>query len=218
MVHRRLSTHSPFSAACSVSVEDCRRPLRVQWFDTGSRQRCLGVHSDSSRSPWCGNFNGISRRLDQGPPPVMPRDCKVCQGHPVPVGQGCQTCSIGFTTFIPRQGIFYRRGVRSGALPPPRFARQTRAVEATLHPRSSSFVGPAVVGRISIFLARQRCAAVAFSTDTSDLDRCKFRARVRIDSAGASCSAKGLRGVDVGQQSPRWVQTDDFTASKSPYG
>jgi hypothetical protein len=31
----------------------------------------------------------------------------------------------------------------------------------------------------------------------SDLDRCKFRARVRIDSAGASSSAKGIRGVVV---------------------
>ncbi len=113
----------------------------------------------------------------------MPKDYEVCQGHPVPVGQGCQTCSIGFTTFIPRQGILYRRGVRSGALPPPRFARQTRAVEATFHPRSCSFAGPAVVGRFSLLLVRQRCATVAFSTDTSNLDRYKFRARVQVSHA-----------------------------------
>ncbi len=44
-----------------------------------SGQRCLGAHSDSPRSPGCGDFNGISHRLDQGPQPGMPRDCEVCR-------------------------------------------------------------------------------------------------------------------------------------------
>ncbi len=38
---------------------------------------------------------------------------------------------------------------------------------------------------------------MTFSTDSSDLDRCKFRARVRIDSAGVSHGAKVIRGVVV---------------------
>ena len=89
-------------------TEDCRRPLRAHRSDAGPRQRCLGTHSDSPRSPGCGDFNGINHRLDQGPPPVMPRDFEICQGHPMSVSQGSQACSIGSTTFIPRQGIFYR--------------------------------------------------------------------------------------------------------------
>jgi hypothetical protein len=38
---------------------------------------------------------------------------------------------------------------------------------------------------------------VVFSVDTSDLDRCKFRARVRLDSTGASRGAEVIRGVVV---------------------
>ena len=34
LVHRRLSTRSPFSVTCSASTEDCRRPLRAQRLDT----------------------------------------------------------------------------------------------------------------------------------------------------------------------------------------
>ncbi len=54
-----------------------------------------------------------------------------------------------------------------------------------------------MVVRFSLLRTRQRCAAVAFSTDSSNLDGLEFRARVRVDSAGASSGAKGIRGMVV---------------------
>jgi hypothetical protein len=45
----------------------------------------MGVHSDSPRSPGCGDFNNIRHRLDQGSATVMPRYFKISQGHPVSV-------------------------------------------------------------------------------------------------------------------------------------
>jgi hypothetical protein len=67
----------------------------------------------------------------------------------------------------------------------------------SLHPRSCNFTRSAVVVRISLLHTRQRCAAVAFSTNSSNLDGREFRARVRIDSAGASSGAKDIRDVVV---------------------
>jgi hypothetical protein len=138
LVHRRLSTRSTLPATCYVLTEDCRRSLRAQWTYTGPRQRCMGAHSDSPRSPGRRDFNGVCHRLDQGPPPAIPRDFEIGQGHSVPVGKEHQACSIGSSTIIPGQGIVHRGGMRPSSLPPPRLVRQTRAVEATLHPRSCS--------------------------------------------------------------------------------
>jgi hypothetical protein len=53
------------------------------------------------------------------------------------------------------------------------------------------------VVRVSLLRTRQRCAAVPFSTDSSNLDGREFRARVRIDSAGASRGAKDILDVVV---------------------
>ncbi len=158
----------------------------------------MGAHSDCPRSPGRGDFNGVfCHRLDQGPPPVMPRDFEIGQGHSAPVGNECKACSIGSSTIFPGQGIVHRGDMRPSSLPPPLLARQTRPVEATLHPRSCSFTRSAVVVRISLLRTRQRCDTVAFSTDSSNLDGHEFRSRVRIDSAGASIGAKGIRGVVV---------------------
>jgi hypothetical protein len=146
----------------------------------------MGPHSDSPRSPGCRDFNSLSHRLDQGSPTVMSRYFKISQGHPVSVCTECQTGSIRPPTIVPRQGIFHRWGMRPGSLPAPRFARQTRVMETTFYSRSCCSARPAVVVRISLFLTLQRNVVVNFVADTSDLDRCKFRARVRLDSAGAS--------------------------------
>jgi hypothetical protein len=70
LVHRRLSVRSALPTTCFTRTEDCRRSLRAQWPHTGSRQGCMGTHSDSPRSPGCGDFNNVSHRLDQGPPTV----------------------------------------------------------------------------------------------------------------------------------------------------
>jgi hypothetical protein len=102
LVHRRLSTRSTLPATSYARAEDCRRFLRAQWPYTDTRQRCMGVHSDSPRSPGRGDFNGVCHRLDQGPPPVMPRDFEIVQGHSVPIGKERQARSIGSSTIIPR--------------------------------------------------------------------------------------------------------------------
>jgi hypothetical protein len=119
------------------------------------------------------------------------------QGHPVSVRAERKVCSIIPPTISPMQGIFHRRGMRPGSLPAARLARKTRAVETTFYPRSCSFERPAVVGRFSLFLTRQRRVSVVFATDTSDLDRCKFRAQVRLDSSSVSRGAEVIRGVVV---------------------
>jgi hypothetical protein len=93
-VHRRLSTRSTLPATCFSRTEDCRRSFRAQLPHTGSRQGCLGDHSDSPRSPWCGDFNRVSHRLDQGPPTTIVRYFKISQGHPVSVHPERKTCSI----------------------------------------------------------------------------------------------------------------------------
>ncbi len=88
LVHRRLSTRSTLPATCSARTEDGRRSLR----------------SDSPRSPGRGNFNGVCHRLDQGPPPAMPGDFEIGQGHSVPVGNERQerslTCSYRHVCFL----------------------------------------------------------------------------------------------------------------------
>ncbi len=66
-----------------------------------------------------------------------------------------------------------------------------------VHPRSCGFVRSSVVGRFSLLRTRQRCAAVVLSANSSNLDGREFRARVRVDFAGASRSAKDVRGVVV---------------------
>ena len=131
LVYRRLSTRSALPATSFARTEDCRRPLRAQWPLTGSRQRCLGAHSNSPRSPGCGDFNSVSHRLDQGPPKAMPRHFEVSQGHLVSFSDERQACSIGPPTIVPGQCILHRWGMRSGSLPTRRLARQTRAVETT---------------------------------------------------------------------------------------
>jgi hypothetical protein len=108
-----------------------------------------------------------------------------------------QACSTRPPTIVPRQGIFHRWGMRPGSVPVPHLARQTRVVETTFYPRSCNFARPAVVVRFSLFLTRQRSAAVAFTTETRDLDRCKFRAGVQIDSASTSHGEEVIRDVVV---------------------
>jgi hypothetical protein len=119
LVHRRLSTRSTLPATCYARTEGCRRSLRAQWSYTDPRQRCMGAHSDSPRSPGRGDFNGVFHRLDQGPPPAMPRDFEIGQGHSVQDTQR-QACSIGSSTIFPGQGIVHRGDMRPSSLPPPR--------------------------------------------------------------------------------------------------
>ncbi len=127
----------------------------------------------------------------------MPRHFEMSQGHRVSVRSERQVGPIGSPTIVPRQGIFLWWVMRPDTVPVPHLARQTRDVETTFYPRSYIITSPAVVVRFSLLLDRQRSATVAFFTDSSDLDRCKFRARVRIDSASTSRGAKVIRGVVV---------------------
>jgi len=85
--------------SCFTRTEDCRRSIRAQWPHTGSRQRCLGAHSDSPRSSGCGDFNSVSLRQDQGPPTAMPRDFEISQGHPLSVREERQPCSADYSMY-----------------------------------------------------------------------------------------------------------------------
>jgi hypothetical protein len=86
LVHRRLSTRSTLPVTCFALTEDCRRSFRVQWSHTGSRQGCLGAHSDSPRSSGCGDlFQQCQTTVGSRSPNGDAQTFRDQQGHPVSV-------------------------------------------------------------------------------------------------------------------------------------
>ncbi len=83
----------------SVEKDTPELRLRARSF----RQGCWGDHSYSFRSPWCGDFNSVCHRMDQGPPTAMSRHFEISQGHPVSVRTDRQVCPIGSPTIVPSQ-------------------------------------------------------------------------------------------------------------------